>query len=230
MLRAPSFTRPKFRTLNATLCPWPIVPSTFSTGTFTLSSISAVVDDAVEPELDFVAAAHDAHAALDEERGELVAVDLREDGEQIGEAAVRDPHLLAVEHVVPAVGRERRRRARRERVRSRLRLGEGVGADQIAARQPRQVARLLLVGAEVDERQRADRGVRAERSAERRVDRDLLADIRRADQVEARGRRSAGGISSRSRSSSLAFFSNWRVSVPVVLVEALRRPAALPSA
>ena len=32
----------------------------------------------------------------------LLAVDLREDGEEIGEAAVRDPHLLAVEDVVPA--------------------------------------------------------------------------------------------------------------------------------
>ncbi len=51
MLRAPSFTRPKFNTLNATLCPCPIVPRTFSTGTFTLSSISAVVDDPSRPSL-----------------------------------------------------------------------------------------------------------------------------------------------------------------------------------
>ena len=58
----------------------------------------------VEAELVLVAAADHAHAALDEERGELLAVDLREDGEQIGEAAVGDPHLLAVEQVVPAVG------------------------------------------------------------------------------------------------------------------------------
>ena len=35
--------------LNATLWPSPIVPSTFSTGTFTLSSISAVVDDPSSP-------------------------------------------------------------------------------------------------------------------------------------------------------------------------------------
>ena len=65
-----------------------------------------------------------------------------------------------------------------------MRLGERVGANEIAARQPRQVARLLLVVAEVDDRQRADRGVRAERTAERRIDRDLLADKRRADLVE----------------------------------------------
>ena len=51
MFRAPSFTRPKFSTLKATLCPWPIVPRTFSAGTFTLSSISAVVDEPSRPSL-----------------------------------------------------------------------------------------------------------------------------------------------------------------------------------
>src|SRR5207245_10655184 len=45
----------------------------------------------------FLAALH-AERALDEERGELLAVDLRKDDEQIGEAAVGDPHLLAVDH------------------------------------------------------------------------------------------------------------------------------------
>ncbi len=66
-----------------------------------------------------------------------------------------------------------------------MRLGQGVGADQLAARQPRQVARLLRLGAEVDERQRADGRVGAERSAERRVHRDLLADVGGADLVQA---------------------------------------------
>ena len=184
---------------------------------------------AVEPELDLVAAADHAHAALDEERGELVAADLGEDGEQIGEAAVGDPHLLAGQLVVTAVGGERRGGARRERVRARLRLGERVGADQLAAGEPRQVARLLLLGAEVDERQRADRRVRAERPAERRVDRDLLADIRRADQVEARGRRTRAesrGAAGRARSPSSAA----RASAPSRGDTAARPPAALPCA
>src|SRR5262249_17795982 len=44
---------------------------------------------------------------------------------------------------------------------------------------------LLLVGPEIDERQRADGCVRAERSGERRVDGDLLANIRGADLVES---------------------------------------------
>jgi len=38
--------------------------------------------------------------ALDEEGGELLPVDLGEDGVDVGPAAVRDPHLLAVEDVV----------------------------------------------------------------------------------------------------------------------------------
>ena len=46
----------------------------------------------------FLAGADAGKRALDDERGELLAVDLREDDEQVGEAAVGDPHLLAVEH------------------------------------------------------------------------------------------------------------------------------------
>ena len=42
--------------------------------------------------------------ALDQEGGELFAVDLGEDREQIGKAAVGDPHLLAVQDVVLSVG------------------------------------------------------------------------------------------------------------------------------
>src|SRR3712207_7527962 len=50
---------------------------------------------------------------------ELVAVDLGEDDEQVGEAAVRDPHLLALDTVVRAVFAQTRRRLRRQRVRPR---------------------------------------------------------------------------------------------------------------
>ncbi len=139
----------------------------------------------VETEFDFVAAAGDAHAALDEEGGEFVAVNFRENREEIGEAAVGDPHLRAVQQVVTAVGCERRGGPRSERVGSGLRLGERVRANQLAAGEPRQIARFLLVVPEVHQRQRADRRMRAERAAERRIHRDLLADVRRADQVEA---------------------------------------------
>ncbi len=141
---------------------------------------------AVEPELDFVAAADDPHRALDQEAGKLLAVDLREQREQIGELPVGDPHLLAVEQVMTAIGGEGRGGARRKRVGSRLRLGERVRRDQLAAGEPAEITRLLLGRSEIDERQRADRRVRAERSAERGIDRNLFADVRRADQIQTK--------------------------------------------
>ena len=45
----------------------------------------------------FLAARHARPGALDDERGELLAVDLRKDDEDVGKAAVGDPHLLAGE-------------------------------------------------------------------------------------------------------------------------------------
>ena len=110
--------------LNATLWPSPIVPSTFPTGTCTLSSISTVVDEPSSPSFFSSAPLDDAHAALDDERGELLAVDLGEDGEDVGEAAVGDPRLLAVEDVVLAVRGQPRGRLGRERVGAGVRLGQ----------------------------------------------------------------------------------------------------------
>src|SRR5947209_7855927 len=51
----------------------------------------------MEAHLVFFFAALHAEPPLDEERRELIAVHLGEDDEEIGEAAVGDPHLLAVE-------------------------------------------------------------------------------------------------------------------------------------
>ena len=46
---------------------------------------------------------------LYQEGGEFLAIDLREYGEQVGESGVGDPHLLAIQNVVLAIGGERRR-------------------------------------------------------------------------------------------------------------------------
>ena len=54
----------------------------------------------------FVADGEAGEILLDQERGELLAVNFGEDGEQVGEVGVGDPHLLAVQDVVLAVGRE----------------------------------------------------------------------------------------------------------------------------
>ena len=52
----------------------------------------------------FVADGEAGKILLDEECGELFAVHFGENGEQVGEVCVGDPHLLAVEDVVLAVG------------------------------------------------------------------------------------------------------------------------------
>ena len=65
---------------------------------------------ALDAELLLLRADRDARGGpLDEERGEVLAVDLGEDGEEVGEAAVRDELLRAVR------GRSACRRARASR-------------------------------------------------------------------------------------------------------------------
>ena len=105
--------------------PRPISPSTFSTGTLTLSKIDGRGGAALDAHLLFFGAAGDAaERALHQERGELLAADLGEDGEQIRRAAVGDPHLLPVEDVVRAVGAEVGAGARGQRIGAGLRLAE----------------------------------------------------------------------------------------------------------
>ena len=128
-------------------------------------------------------------------RGELLAVDLGEDDEDVGEAAVGDPHLLAVQHEA-AVGLPRRLGPRAERVGPGAGLAQRVGADDLAGDEPRQVAsasassvpkqRIGVIVSPVcapkvvaNDAQRADR----------------LADDRRTRPCRARARRSASGTS-----------------------------------
>ena len=115
-----------------------------------------------EAELSLLAAGRDAGVAgLDEEGGDG-AVELGEDDGQIGDAAVRDVALLAVEDEVAAV--PARGRLDAGEVRARDRLGEGDRRQRpVLARQQRQVAVALLVGAEAEQRpdgehRRGDRG------------------------------------------------------------------------
>ena len=138
----------------------------------------------VEPEFLFVGAALHAHAALDDEGGEVFAVDLREDREEVGKPAVGDPRLLSVQHVVTAIGRQPRGGLRGERVGARLRLGQRIGADPFAAGESREISGLLVVGAEIHDGQRADRRMGADRPAERWIQGDVFEHIRGADLVQ----------------------------------------------
>ena len=84
-----------------------------------------------------------------------LGIGLGEDDVEVRDAGVGDEALAAVEHVLVALAP--RLGAHRGRVGARARLGERVGGQPLAARQAREVARLLLVGAgELDpERARA---------------------------------------------------------------------------
>ena len=101
---------------------------------------------------------------------------LREDGEEVGEAGVGDPHLLAVQRVGLAVGGEDGAGAGVDGVGAAGGLGERVGGDDLAGGDLRQVLLLLLGGAVPDERQRADADVRGEGDGEAGLLGDVLGD------------------------------------------------------
>ncbi len=96
---------------------------------------------------------------LDQESGELFAVDFGKDSEQIGEAGVGDPHLFAVQGVVFAVLRELGAGAAVHRVRAGRGLRQCICPDNLAGSETRQVFPLLLLSAEINDGERADPGV-----------------------------------------------------------------------
>ncbi len=139
---------------------------------------------AVEPELVLLLPRTDAgKAPLDEERREELRVHLGKDDEEVGEAAVGDPHLLAAEDEA-AVSLAGCPRLGAERIRARARLAQRIGADDLAAHEAGQVALLLFLGAEAEERGNREAGLRAERRREGRRLSNRLADDDRRDLVE----------------------------------------------
>ena len=132
----PSFQRPMLRMLKAILWPCPIVPSTFSAGTAQSSRMSGQVELPRMPSLcSSGPTVRPGALRSTRKRGELLAVDLGEHGEQIGEAGVGDELLGAGEAIGLAVGGEHRLGLGGQRVRARARLGERVGGDQLAGGQ-----------------------------------------------------------------------------------------------
>ncbi len=124
-------------------------------------------------------------AALDQEGGELLAVDLGEDGEQIGEAGVGDELLGAVQLPALAVGGQHGLGLGGQSVRSRSRFGQGVGGDALSGGQAGQVALALLGRAEQHQRHGADAHVRAVADGERTQAADRLGDQAAAGLVAA---------------------------------------------
>ena len=95
---------------------------------------------------------------LDDERRAAVvlAVGLREDDVEVGDAGVRDPVLLAVDDPLVAGVASNGARAQRGRIGSGLRLGQRERRAPLAAGAAREEALLLLVAAEELDRQRAE--------------------------------------------------------------------------
>ncbi len=139
---------------------------------------------AVQPHLVLFLAVRDAvERAFDDERAEELAVDLGKDDIDVGESAVGDPGLLAVEHEA-AVWLPGRPRPSAERIRAGSRFAEAVRTDQLAGEESRQVFLFLRFGPEEHERQHHEVGLCAERRAEGRRARHSLADDHRRDLVE----------------------------------------------
>ena len=119
---------------------------------------------------------------LDQERGDA-ALGLGEDDRQLRDPAVRDVALLAVQH--PSSPSRRALGAHRADVRAALRLGDRDGGEAaLLRRQHRQVALLLLLGAEPQQRpdgelRRADRRRQAGAAPG-----ELLGDERGGDGVD----------------------------------------------
>ena len=107
-------------------------------------------------------------AALDEEALDLAVGHVAgPDHHDIGDGAVADPLLLAVEH--PAVALAPRRRLQADGVRAVVRLGQREGPQRVDRRQLRQPALLLLLGAEHRDRLHGQAGLDAEEGAETAV-------------------------------------------------------------
>ena len=140
---------------------------------------------AVKAHLVFFLTTRDAgESTLDQEGRELLAVDLREDHEEIGEAAVRDPHLLAADR--PGTVRQSGGlRARTERIGARSGFAETVGADDLSGDESREILLLLRRRAEAQQRDDREPRLRAERRRKRRVGADGVADDDRGELVES---------------------------------------------
>ena len=139
---------------------------------------------AVQAHLVLLAAgAHPGVAPFHEKGGELLAVDLGEDDEEIGESPVGDPHLFAGQHeaavVLPA-----RARFGAECVRPGPGFAQTVGPDPLATDELVQILLLLRVGAEALQRHDRQPGVCAEGRPERPALTDAAADDDRGCRVE----------------------------------------------
>ncbi len=91
----------------------------------------------------------------------LFAAYFRKYDVHVGEAAIGDPHFLAVQNVMRAIRRKFRAGQRILRIGAGLWLGKAIGADPFAGRELGKIFFLLLLGSKVNDGQCADARVGA---------------------------------------------------------------------
>src|SRR5215813_23715 len=121
---------------------------------------------------------------FDDEAGEFFAVDFGEDYIDVGERAVGDPHLLAVQNPMRPFRIESRGGLGRESVGARPGFAQAIGRDPFARPDLRKVFFLLLLRAEINDRQKPDAGRRAEGRGERTLAGDVFRDQHRRNVIE----------------------------------------------
>ncbi len=157
--------------------PLPISPSRFSE-----RHLAVVEDDGTSrrpanAQLVFFAPDGEAGKSLfHQECRKFFAVDLGKNGEQVREAGIGDPHLFAVKDVVVAVGGKLSAGAAVQGIGAGRRFRQGVCANNFAGGQARQIFLFLLLGAEINQRQQADAGVRAPGRGKSRILRNMVGD------------------------------------------------------
>ena len=175
---APTPRRERSSVARATLKPWSTSPIRFSAGTRTSVKTGEPVGEPRIPSLSsFLPIVRPSRSdstmkARDALGARCLGVGLREDHVVVGHAEVGDPVLLAVDHPLVAVALGAGAHA--AGVGAGGGLGERERAGPLAAREPRQDALLLLVGAEELDRQRAELLHHQHQGGRRARARDLL--------------------------------------------------------
>ena len=170
--------RPPSSVASATLRPAPSSPSRSASATRRPSNASSAVDEVCRPSLGISFETRQALAGARQERAHAAgarAARAREHDHRVGEAAVRDPGLGAVQQPVVAVALGARADA--GGVAAGVGLGQRVAAELLAARERRQQARLLLGRAVALDRRHGQPGVHGDGDREAGVvARELLDD------------------------------------------------------
>ena len=134
--------------------------------------------------------------ALDDEAGKLFPAHLGEHDEEVGEAAVGDPHLLPVQAVVLAVRSQVSAGLGGQGVGAGLGFAQAVGGQQLTGGQLGEILFLLRFSAEINNGERANAGLRSEGGSEAAIAGNLFRNDGGGNLVQAQPLVGFGNLSS----------------------------------